>query len=933
MAQSEKSASALVATDRVLRLLHEQGQSPWLDNIRRGLITSGELEALRDAGVSGVTSNPTIFEKAVGGSTDYDQGLARLARAGKSADAALWELMVEDIQAAADVFHSTWEASAGADGFVSIEVAPGVARDADATLAMVRDLHRRCDRPNVMVKIPGTKEGLVAIRRALAAGININVTLIFSVQRYAEVVDAFMSGLEDLARAGGDLSRMASVASFFVSRVDTKVDQALDQRLQAEADPVRRGEMERLRGKIGIANSKLAYRRWAELHSGPRWEALAAAGARPQRCLWASTSTKDERYSDTMYVDALIGPATVDTLPPQTLVALRDHGRVERTLDLDVDAAVGDIESLGRLGVDLDQITQELEEEGVDSFSKSFESLLGTLERELEQSRRGRGPRQWHALGRLEPALERRLKELEEGAVGKRLWESDRSLWPAAARPAEWMGWLGAPAWARRHQVEIEAAADAARGFAHVVVLGMGGSSLAPSVFAQAFGSSPGHPQLLVLDTTDPASISELESRIDPARTLFVVASKSGGTTETLAHFSHFKRSVELAGVSDSGDHFVAITDPGSPLEQLARSHRFRSVFLNPPDIGGRYSALSFFGLIPAALAGVDLEPVLSAAERMARESGPEVEPKQNPGVWLGAVLGDMARQGRNKLTLLITPPLASLGAWVEQLIAESTGKAGQGIVPVNQEPRGEPQDYGADRLFVQVRLDQEDHDPFIQSLTQAGHPVVTLTLGSADDLGAEFMRWELATAIAGSILGIDPFDQPNVQESKDNTAQVLEEFARQGRLPEVAAEPPQRTGAMVASLLGTASPPAYFAIMAYVEQTAASEQALARLRSWVRARAGVATTVGYGPRFLHSTGQLHKGGPPTGIFLQVVQQDQGDVEIPGRAYGFSTLKAAQALGDLSSLQKRGYPVLRVDLGSDPSRGWSELEASLVEIE
>ncbi|MGH7876949.1 MAG: glucose-6-phosphate isomerase, partial [Candidatus Dormibacteraceae bacterium] len=347
------------------------------------------------------------------------------------------------------------------------------------------------------------------------------------------------------------------------------------------------------------------------------------------------------------------------------------------------------------------------------------------------------------------------------------------------------------------------------------------------------------------------------------------------------------------------------------------------------PTIGGRYSALSAFGLVPAALMGVDLTSILGPAAAMAAASGPQVEAEKSPGLWLGAALGEMAVQGRNKLTLILSPPIQALGDWIEQLVAESTGKSGTGIVPINAEPVGGPPEYGSDRLFVQVRLDSEPERPDVRALEDAGLPVITLTLGELSDLGAEFMRWEIATAIAGSILGIDPFNQPNVQESKDNTAQVLKEFEREGRIPETESVAASAAADHLVRLLAQGRPGDYLAIMAYTEANQASQDALAAIRTWARGRSGLATTSGYGPRFLHSTGQLHKGGPPIGIFLQVVQKDGEELAIPGRPYGFSVLKAAQALGDLRSLEGRHFRVLRIDLGDSPERAWAELVRSL----
>jgi transaldolase len=366
------------ATNRIQGLTR-QGQSLWLDNLRRDLITSGELARLRDAGVTGITSNPTIFEKAIGGSTDYDTALTELVNAGRRPDQILWDLMLEDIQAAADIFRPVYEATAGSDGFVSIEVGPAIAGDTRQTIATAQDLHRRAARPNVMVKIPATPAGLPAIRHMIGEGKHTNVTLIFSVQRYEEVVEAYLSGLEDLHSKGGDLHQVSSVASFFVSRVDTKVDKLLAARIDARSSPWEKDDVEKLYGKAGIANSKIAYARYHALFSGPRWDALKQAGARVQRCLWASTSVKDARYHDTMYVEELIGPDTVDTVPNATLAAFSDHGRVRRSLEEHVDQARKHLEELSELGIDLDQVTGELEVEGVESFVKSYDGLLEAI--------------------------------------------------------------------------------------------------------------------------------------------------------------------------------------------------------------------------------------------------------------------------------------------------------------------------------------------------------------------------------------------------------------------------------------------------------------------------------------------------------------------------------------------------------------------------
>ena len=917
-----------------IRELRKQGQSLWLDNIRRQLITSGELARLRDEGLTGVTSNPTIFEKAVSGSTDYDEAMVALVRARKKPEDMLWDLMVEDVQAAADVFRPVHDRTKGKDGFVSIEVGPTIAKNTRRTIAFAEFLHDRCRRPNVMVKIPATKEGLPAIHDQISKGNNINITLIFSVDRYVEVVEAYISGLEKLQKQGGDLRKVASVASFFVSRVDTKVDKILTEKIALSTDPAQKRALERLYGKAAIANSKMAYERWGQLFSGPRWEKLRKAGAQTQRCLWASTSTKDPRYPDTYYVEELIGPETVDTIPPATLAAFREHGEVRRSLDENLELAKRQLKQLADVGVDLDQVTRELEVEGVDAFTKSFVTLLDTLRRESQKIKAGKGPRQWYSLGKLQPKVDARVAQLQKEDAPRRLWAKDSTLWTSDPAKREEirdrLGWLSVGEKMLEKVPEFQKLARDARTYSDVVLLGMGGSSLCPDVLRNTFGSVKGHPKLHVLDTTDPATILAVRSKIRIQDTLFVVASKSGETTETLSHFAYFWGQVNANGSAGAaGRHFAAITDPGTSLEKLAKDHGFRWIFRNPPDIGGRYSALSYFGLVPGALIGVDVAEMLERAVEMAHSCADSVPVDKNPGVWLGAVMGELAVAGRNKVTLISSPKIATFGYWVEQLIAESTGKQGKGIVPVEGEPVGKPAAYGDDRLFVYIRMNGDPPHRAVQALEKAGQPVVTLTLRDKLDLGGEFLRWEIATAIAGSVLRIDAFDQPNVQESKDNTKKVLAKFRNSGKLPAAESVAASRSKSGIKALLERAKPDAYFAIMAYTTRTAGAEAAIAAIRTTVRDRTHFATTAGYGPRFLHSTGQLHKGGPKTGLFLQVVQDDTRDVPIPGQPFSFSILKQAQSLGDLQSLSSRRLPVLRVTLGRDVAAGWKALAAAV----
>src|SRR5436190_5537535 len=625
--------------------------------------------------------------------------MVQLFREQKKPADMLWDLMIEDVQAAADVFRPVYDRTKGKDGFVSIEVGPTIANSTRQTIKFAEYLHDRCERPNVMVKIPATSEGLPAIEDQISKGNNINITLIFAVERYDEVVEAYLSGLEKLHRDGGDVSKVASVASFFVSRVDTKVDKLLTEKISATSDPREREQLERLYGKAAIANSKMAYEHYHKLFAGPRWEKLRKAGARSQRCLWASTSTKDPRYPDTYYVEELIGPDTVDTIPPQTLAAFREHGDVRRSLDENVELARRQLKHLAEVGVDLDQVTHELEVEGVAAFTKSFESLLSALEKSAKEIKAGKGPRQWHSLGAQQPAVDAQVAKLQKDDAPRRLWAKDSTLW--SADPAkrqeirDRLGWLDVADKMLEKAAELRDLAKQGRAFSDVVLLGMGGSSLCPDVLRHTFGSSKGHPKLHFLDTTDPATILGVRSKIKIQTSLFIVASKSGETTETLSHFAYFWEQAKRRG-----RQFAAITDPGSGLEKLAKEHEFRWIFPNPPDIGGRYSALSYFGLVPAALMGVNVAEMLERAIEMEHSCADSVPVESNPAAWLGGVMGRLATQGRNKVTLIASPKVATFGHWVEQLIAESTGKEGKGIVPIEGEPVGKPAVYGDDRLF-----------------------------------------------------------------------------------------------------------------------------------------------------------------------------------------------------------------------------------------
>ena len=522
------------------------------------------------------------------------------------------------------------------------------------------------------------------------------------------------------------------------------------------------------------------------------------------------------------------------------------------------------------------------------------------------------------------------LNRLAQGNVIARIWDRDHTVWSDdPTEITDRLGWLTVSRDMTEHVGDLRAFAEEVRaaGFKDIVLLGMGGSSLGPEVIRQGIGSTPGFPRLTVLDSTAPARVATVTGSIDPARTIFIVSSKSGGTIEPLSFYKHFRNLVENAvGSERAGGHFVAITDAGTSLGALAAADGFRRTFENPPDIGGRYSVASFFGLVPAALAGVDCHKLLDSVSEMASRCEAGVGVRNNPGGWLGAVMGAMALEGRDKLTLTASPAIASFGLWVEQLLAESTGKNATGIVPIAGEPLLSPDAYGQDRVFVYMRLSGDENaqaDIAMERLAGAGHPVITLSLDDVYDIGAEFFRWEMATAVAGNLLGIHPFDQPNVQQAKDATNRVLETYLDDGALPS------GETFGSLPDLLQQATAGDYLAIMTYAEETDGVSNAVATLRQRVMRDCGIGTTFGYGPRFLHSTGQLHKGGPASGLFLQMTVDVDADIEIPGEPYSFGVLVAAQSLGDYEALRETGRRVARVNLGADAEAGILRLLGSL----
>ncbi|MCH8035464.1 MAG: bifunctional transaldolase/phosoglucose isomerase [Bacteroidetes bacterium] len=919
-----------------LNQLAEIGQSIWYDYIRRQFITGGELKDLIDKGLRGITSNPSIFEKAIAGSNDYDEDLKSLIGKGLSTEEIYEKLAFKDIELATDLMLPVYEKTNRLDGYVSIEVSPKLAHLTDNTIEQAKRIFALLNKPNVMIKVPATEEGLPAISELIGSEINVNVTLIFNIENYKKVAEAYLNGLELLLERNGDLSNVTSVASFFISRIDVAADKELD-----------RVHSDDLKGKIAIANAKNSYLAFQKIFSGDRWNKLKENGATVQRLLWASTGTKNPLYPDTLYVDSLIGNPTVNTLPPTTFTAFLDHGKIVSTLDKNTEQAIEQLEAFKKQGIDLDKITNQLQKDGVQSFAKSFENIMIAIKDKIERIKKDEKLFKT-SLGNYQKDVDNTIAELKEQNVIDRIWAKDYTVW--GDKPHEItnrLGWLKSSEVSMEMMDDINEFVEAVKndGLTNALLLGMGGSSLAPEVFRLTFGVKEGYLDLAVLDSTHPESVLEKAKRFDPEKTLYIVSTKSGGTVETLSFMKFFyNQTLKKVGKKNTGEHFIAITDPGSKLEQIASQLNFRKTFLNDPDIGGRYSALSLFGVIPAALIGVDLNKLLDKAAVMVCNSegaNCPVYGNNTPAI-LGCIMGKLADSGRDKITFITSNELSYFGAWVEQLIAESTGKNGKGILPVVGEEVTTPEFYSDDRLFIYLHLiNDKSKDAVVQALKDTGHPVVEIMLKDIYELGGEYFRWEMATAIAGWVINIQPFDQPNVEAAKILAKEMLTEYLKEGKIPQPDAKfncdglkvftesSTNNLNSLINELFGDNDKQfrnkdnRYVTIQSYLKPDDATTKQLQKLRTAIQKKYKSAVTVGYGPRFLHSTGQLHKGDAGNGVFIQIISRINEDAPIPNNAgedksnMAFGVLITSQAFGDRQALLGNKRKVISFQLETE----------------
>ncbi|HCC49058.1 MAG TPA: transaldolase [Elusimicrobia bacterium] len=890
--------------------VRKTGQSLWLDDLSRDLLFSGALgRYIADRAVTGLTSNPSIFEKALAGEY-YAAPMKELAALETPAGEIFEVLAVEDIQRAADMLLPAFDAAGGLDGFVSMEVSPRLAFDAARTESEGLRLAARIGRPNLMIKVPATKEGLLAGENLLKAGVSVNFTLIFSVDRYRAVTQAYTAALSWRARNGLPAGSVASVASFFVSRIDTAVDKALKDLPGGAGLP----------GRAGIANSLLAYRLYRELFYCPGFK---ASGLPPQRILWASTSVKDPAYRPSLYMEQLALGGSVNTAPGEALEAYFADGQPDRApLEARYAAAEAHFAELKKLGIDFPAILRDLEKDGIEKFARSHDGLLARIERERQAALNPAAP-DWAPAG-----AEQAFQALAALNFPARFWKKDTTLWSGAGekkQAAAALAWPDAPFKLLPKAKEIVKFASeiVEEGFTSVVLLGAGGPALAAEALRGAF-QNPRFPRLFVTDTDNPAWLEAVRAQLDLKRTLFVCA-WDGACAGPEARQKYFWSLVKKAGVKEPGRNFIAITAPDAPLEKLAHLKKFRRVFTDAAGAGG-FSALSWAALLPAALCGADVNRLLERAIDLASQTR-ETDISKNPGCALGALLARYAAAGRDKLTLQAPVRLRQFAAWAEHLLAGSLGPGG--VIPVSGEQLMEPDKYQADRFFVRLRLqgfDDPAEDKALEALARAGHPVYTITLRDTCDLGGEFFRWQTAAAAAGALLGLNPF-APWAADCESLAA-----LAKTGKLPApkpdfssermaVYASPALKAAGGIAgyddvfwSVFSTLGEKEYISLLAYLPPEAKVESALARLRGTLARYTSSACALSWGSRCLYSAGRLHREGPDKGVFVILTSQARKDILVPGEKYTFWQLETAQAGGDFDALVSKGRRVLRLHL-------------------
>ena len=900
-----------------IQSVHSLGQSLWLDIIRRDSLDSGELADRVAAGeLRGATSNLTILESAILSSDSYSVDLRRLAQAGWTAEKIFNQLAVDDIRAAADAFLPLFEQTNGGDGFVSIDVNPEFADDTNRTIEEAKRLWDAVNRPNAMIKIPATLAGLPAIESSIRAGINVNATLIFSLGRYIEVMEAYMIGLEGRLEAGGSLDYVTSVASFFVSPIDIALDEQLRevfQRCEAEGE-----RASSLLGKVAIANSKLAYAQFVATFQGERFQKLATRGARVQRPLWASTSMKNPEYPDTYYVDNLIGPDTVNALSEASLKAFKDHGTPELTLPENISTARSQLQALDDLGISLDAAAEQLEVQGVSESAISYRSILGTIEEKAGAFQK--------EIAALEPKMRETLAEVELDDVGKRLWQQDVTLWVERdrekARVRRWLGWLSEPARASTETAELTRFAEALDpAITTFVLIGSGGGTITAEMLARIL-APPNGIDLHTISTANPDDIRTIKRKIAPEATFYLLVDSSSGDGIEEHLLSTFWEQALRKLEEQTGDHFVVITKDGSKLHHWAVEKGIQKIIEADKQDDFWLSPFNWTSLLPAAQAGADIQSFVQGGVGMTRACGPLVDVAQNPGLFLSSVLAAAFRSGRDKVTLFADPPLEPILKWIEGLLAAGRGKEESGFIPIWDEPPGSGNVYGDDRLFVYLRSSGA-LDRRLAGWIRADIPVLVLeTSTNPEAIGEMLVQWQIGAAIAQHLLSVNPTDLDARHRTRAELQHILHRLERKGALPQAdplwqgdgvqlraASRDLQFTGSglseVVDFILSESQEAGGLGLRLYTPMSITLQGKVKRLRHTLRDQLGLFSLASPAGCDLCSDRGLKDM-----VYLILMVKPRKDEAIPGKNYTFGQLFEGQALSDLAVMKGYGSPVL-----------------------
>ncbi len=899
-------------------------QSLWLDSISRDIILNRTLSNLIEKyEITGLTSNPTIFENAILNSSLYNDSIKIAIKKFKNEEDIAYSLMIEDIQRACDLFKKTYETTNGNDGYVSIEIPPTI-NEKSKMIECAEKIYDMVSRSNLMIKIPATESGIQAGEELLKRGININMTLIFSPQFYSRVADAYISAMKWRLENGLDCN-VFSVASFFVSRIDTEVSKEIDRIAMQVNDPDKKNEILMLKGRAAISISLLVYEIYLKKFFGEGFEKYKNASVKPQKLLWASTSTKDPSFRDTLYVDELCLPNTINTLPLNTIFAFFSHGMINlEDIDTRINQAKQIYKQIEKAGIVWEDVFERLLSDGIKRFVDSYNKILNAIRIKIKETDVSTPSIQIYNL-----SIEQTMNEIKNKQFVKRLFSKDPTLWKKDTKTAKHiinsLGWLDIASEMKKNIGEIIKLRDEIikEGFKYAVLLGMGGSSLSSEVILSIFGN---HRKInfYVVDSTNPDWIARILSAIKIEKTLFIVSSKSGTTLETISHFKYFY-SLLKKKTKKAGRNFIAITDSSTPLEEIARKYSFRKIFINPSDIGGRFSVFSYFGVVPASFTGCNIEKLIEKADKARKDLVAE----NSRSIALGCFLGKAFLSGRDKLTLILPKKLERFGLWVEQLIAESTGKDGKGIVPIVDTELLNPDSYSNDRLFVIVNFSNfYENEQHINKLISNGHPVLRIYIDDIYEIFTEFYIWEVATALVGHIMGINPFDQPDVQFTKDFTKKILEAKNLKTK-PDLKIKDIEIHSANITintnepllwQMLKNTCEDGYFSLCAYIDENKKNDLMMKKIKRLLTEDLGITSLCVYGPRYLHSIGQLFKGGANNGVFLILTYKPKKDIKIIGEDLSFDRICKSQARGDfLAMKEKQRKCVLAYVKRNDPA--------------